>query len=128
MPVKFFLNLKKMLFLLKKIYIYISKKLYYIDKKCTWPFIAIHEILVLKLTYQKLKDLLIVQFFSLICLIIDYSCSGETLSVTSLGSRGTRSSQHNKDTGRGLGSIFRHVILKGVSAQMTSAADRVNTG
>ena len=48
--------------------------------------------------------------------------------MTSLGSRGTRSSQHNKDTGRGLGSIFRHVILKGVSAQMTSAADRVNTG
>ena len=26
------------------------------------------------------------------------------------------------------GSIFRHLILKGVSAQMTSAADRVKAG
>jgi hypothetical protein len=26
------------------------------------------------------------------------------------------------------GSIFRHIILKGISAQVTSAAERVNAG
>jgi len=56
---------------------------------------------------------------------------GDTLSVSSFGSRGTRAS---RASGRGesgrlhYGSIFRHLILKGVSAQMTSAADRVKAG
>ena len=31
-------------------------------------------------------------------------------------------------TGKVYGSIFRHVILKGISAQVTSAATRVNAG
>jgi len=54
---------------------------------------------------------------------------GETMSVSSFGSRGTRSSQHStKDSGKVYGSIFRHVILKGISAQVTSAATRVNAG